>query len=229
MRTYAALAVVATALFTSSLSAQPGVDNTTPVPPVMGEPVTIKSGSLTLSGIIETPAANGQHSAVVIVASGQSSAAAKEMAKAFAKRGVIALTYDAPEANVSDVRAAVEVLRVRGDVKREQIGIVGVGVACSVLHDLAKADGVHYLVAVRGTKVATSDPVTFNKLSQKVLVVQGVADPFSTDTEKYGNTLQKKARNVTFWPASDDDIGSVGGQESSLLNRITEWAAAREV
>jgi hypothetical protein len=53
-----------------------------------------------------------------------------------------------------------------------------------------------------------------------------MADPFSRATERYCQAAQKKAKNLTLWPTSDSDVGDLDAN-AALLNRISDWAAAR--
>jgi len=230
---YACAAVMAATLMVEPIGAQPSParhDAAAMATATGTEPITIKTGNSSISGTIETPAGNGQHGGIVIVApSGKHGECAKVMAKAFAARGLVALAFDETTPNAADAQAALNVLRLRGDVRRDQIGVVTLGSASALLAELSKADGVTYEVAVRPSTdaVSASELTDLRKLSEPVLVVMAVADPFSQDTEKMSKSVQKGARNVTFWASSSDDVNEVGSANSTLLGRITDWAAAR--
>lgn len=215
---------------TAPLAAQPSPDHATHAPPMSSEPVTIKSGSTTYAGFVETPAGNGQHGAVVIVAANDahSADAAKALAKTLAAHGLVAMTYDASEVNVDNAHAALAVLRLRGDVNKDGVGVIGLGSGAPVVQQLAHDDAVHYAVAIRAMNDGSAKDANLAdyKIDKKVLLVQAVADPFSDATERYCQSAQKKVPNLTLWATSSDDIDGMNAN-TSLLGRISDWAAAR--
>jgi dienelactone hydrolase len=233
MRTLSACAALIAATFVvGPLSAQPtpGRD-VTQLPPVSTETVSITHGSSSLNGSINTPSSNGQHGAVVIVAPNDAATteSAKALAKTLARHGLVALTYDASAMNADDARAAIATLRLRGDVDKSRIGVIGIGAGSRVAGEVAQDDKIAYAIAIQTVKdggAKDADPVAFGKLDKKILLVQAMADPFSKATERYCESVQKKARNLTLWPTSDDDVGDLDAN-AALLNRISDWAAAR--
>jgi dienelactone hydrolase len=194
-----------------------------------GQPVLIKHGSTTLNGIIETPAGTEQYAGIVIVYPGDDKASevAQQIAKAFAKQGIIALTYRAIEPNSAEAISAIQNLKLRGDLKRDEVGIIGIGSAAKMAADVAKAENLRYAIAVAPTAEKSVDPAKFGKLSKKILVVRGVEDPFSTKTDRFRQSVERKARNVTLWTLPDSDIETLGNPDSPLLGRIIRWAADR--
>jgi dienelactone hydrolase len=195
------------------------------------ETVSITNGATSFTGTVAIPVGTGRHGAVLIVVNGdsQSAGAAKEMAKAFAMKGMVALTYTTPVGTAEDAVAAINSLKLRGDVQPDNVGIVGVGMSTTAVMTVAKAADLRYVVSVIPTTRAAGagDPMNFGKLSQRILLVQGMTDAFSDKTEKYQRSVQQKAHNITLWPTSDDDITTLGGHGSTLLDRITVWASER--
>lgn len=223
-------ATIITSLSAVRLAAQPTPDHATRVPPVSSETITIKNGSTTFAGSIETPAGNGQHGAVVIIAPNdtRSADAAKALAKSLAAHGLVALTYDASEVNADNAHAALAVLRLRGDVNKDAVGIVGIGTGTEVVQQIQRDDDVHYVISIRPIKDGSAkdaSPAVY-KVDKKVLLVQAMVEPFSEDAERYCQSAQKKAPNLTMWALSSDDIEGISSN-ASLLGRIGDWAAAR--
>jgi hypothetical protein len=196
---------------------------------ITSESVAVKSGNATLPGTIVTPTGNGKHPGILIISVGtdNSSALGKQLAQAFANKGIIALAYEASAATPEDAIAAIQQLKLRGDLNPRDVGVIGVGPAASVIAKVAKSQNLRYAIAVTSTQDPQTDPVTFGKLSQQVLVVHGMVNPFSEESDKYSQSVHAHARNVTLWPTPDSDIAALNASESALLGRVTTWATAR--
>jgi predicted esterase len=223
LATAAALAIAATTpLIAQSGPATAGLGGTVSA---TSEVVTIKRGDHSINGTVETVAANGQHSAVLILTGGdaRSTETVRRMAKAFAAKGIVALTYESATADVDDAAAAAATLRLRGDVIRTQIGVIGIGDGASVAAQLAKREAFRYTVAVgKG-----ADPAVFGKNDAKSLVIHGSDDAFSEFAERTKQSVEKKYRGVTLWIAPNDDVNTLNAADSALLDRITAWAVER--
>lgn len=186
------------------------------------EKITFRHGATVLNGVIENAASEGQHGAVLIVSDAASATTAQQLAKAFAAQGIVALTYDAPTANLDDASSALTVLRQRGDVDKDRIGLVSLNTS-AMASDCIKSQGLRYAVAI--DKDVT--PNTFAKLSQKVLVIDPTSDAFSESSEKLKQSVEKKNKNVTLWLTPADDVNSITNSDSQLLARVLSWAAER--
>jgi dienelactone hydrolase len=196
--------------------------------PFTGESVTIQGSKGTLTGIVEAPTADGQHPGVVIVSSGgPSSETAKQMAKAFAARGIVALMYDDPSHELADERAAMQALTLRGDVQRDRVGIIALGSAAPLVVDAAKASNLVYAIAIAAANDAVPPATECRHLSQKILVIHGSNDAFSPAADKQRAQMERDAKNITVWVTPEDQVTAIGANESPLLDRVITWAAAR--
>lgn len=192
---------------------------------VLTENVNIKTDAGTIDGMIQNCTCDGKHGGILILSSGdeQSNTLARHLSKVFAAKGVVALTYVVPKTTNADAIAATDVLRHRGDVAPDKIGVIGLGDAAMVAADVAKSQALRYAVGID----ETIDPATFGKLSQKTLLIQGTDDAFSDNAEKRKATVQKHARNLTYWLAPSNDVTGLNAEDSALLSRITDWVADR--
>jgi len=192
---------------------------------LMTEQVSIKSVNTALPGIIENVAGNDKHAAVLIVADGdaKSVATARKMAKLFAAHGIVALTYEAANATTADASAAADVLRHRGDVMSDKIGIMTLGSASSVIADVTKSQSLRYAIAID----KSTNPDIFSDMSQKVLLVRPTDDAFSDASEKTRRTAEKHNKNLTFWLSTTDDANAITNSDSALLGRVLGWATDR--
>jgi len=232
MRTYATCAaLIAAVLSAAPTFAQPTPDRAaTSLPPASSEIITIKVGTSSMAGSVETPAGNGQHGAVVIIAPNDPHSAdvAKALAKSLAQHGLVALTYDASEVNADNAHAALDVLRLRGDVHKEFVGVIGIGTGTSVVQKIGSDDDIHYAVAIRSSKdgsLKDANPSAY-KLDKKVLLVQAMDEPFGSEADRQCQSAQKKAANLTVWATSTEDVDGLSGN-TALLDRIGTWTAER--
>ena len=186
------------------------------------EKITFRHGATVLNGTIENATTDGQHGAVLILSDAQSATTAQQLAKAFAAQGIVALTYDAQTPNMDDAAAALTVLRQRGDVAQDKIGIVALN-ASDIEASCAKTQKLRYAVAIDKNIV----PGTFAKLSQRVLIINPTDDAFSESAEKLKQSVEKKNKNVTLWATPQDDVNTMTNADSQLMSRVLSWAAER--
>jgi hypothetical protein len=209
----------------SAAGAVPASTASAPLSASTTEPVSFKTANATLKGVIENVSDNERHGGVVIVTNGdeKSTALAKHMAKAFAAKGIVALTYESSSLSAAEAAAGVELLRLRGDILKDKVGIVALDGATAVATECSKGNPVLYTVSIDKDAKAES----FGKMSQKALLVQATEDAFSPSADKLKRSVEKKHRNVTLWLAPTNDVDALDSANSSLLDRVTSWVADR--
>lgn len=226
--TFAALTVAAAVPLFAQAGPNTAKSSSSPVGPVATEnsantqKVTFRHGATVLNGVIENATTEGKHGAVLILSDAQSATTAQQLAKAFAAQGIVALTYDAQSPNLADAASALDVLRERGDVAQDKIGLVALN-ASTIVTDCTKSQDIRYAIAI--DKAIT--PNTFAKLSQKVLIINPSDDAFSETAEKLKRSVERKNKNVTLWTTPQDDVNNITSADSQLLTRVLNWAAER--
>jgi pimeloyl-ACP methyl ester carboxylesterase len=138
------------------------------------EDVRFSSGSIQLAGTLIAPRANARHPVTILVHG--SGAESREYILPFARflvrRGMALLTYDKRGVGGStgdwktasfddlagDVVAAVEYLKTRKDIDRDQIGLLGVSQAGWIMPLAAvQTPGVAFLVSISGAGVPAAE------------------------------------------------------------------------
>src|SRR5262245_56142755 len=176
MRTFVAVLVAA-----GTLACRAAASPFHAVDTVRTEAVRFQSGSVTLAGTLFIPDEPGRHPAIVLFHGSGPEPRNPSVADWFARHGVVALTYDKRGVGEStgdfravsftelsaDGLAGVQLLRARGDVDAERIGVWGLSQG-GWLGPLAasRSRDVKFVIAVSGPGVSPAEQMVFYYASQ---------------------------------------------------------------
>ncbi len=190
---------------------------------------------------------DSRYPGAIIIATDETRDRAFLLASRMAEIGVTVLMYpqDPDKGHtqlVEDARAAVDSVRRRSDVRSEEVGVIALEEATTIVPDLASDTLLNFAIAASATDRTRDGMSRYAKVRAVTLLVRGVknasdsvaivhrngpAGPRPSDSIEGDTTLPisqlSPAPNVTVWPVPLDQLKDIGDAHSPLGIRVVSW------
>ena len=197
--------------------------------------------------------ADSRYPGAIIIATDETRDRAFLVASRMAEIGVTAMMYVQDDSEpqsylVHDARAAIDSMRRRYDVRREEVGVIAFEEASIVVPDLVHDTTLNFAIAASSAEPTRSVIARYANAHTATLLVRGVRNlrdsaaivhalgldgPTINDTPPASDTSVGVAPpspagvvvapNVTVWPVPRDQLKGIGDAHSALGIRMVGW------